>query len=158
MNDLLIQFFASFFLWMLFAGVLILWIKEKKTDINFIISLAFSSTAAWLITVMIKNLFPTIRPFYIEGIDPLTLTIPTDAAYPSTHTAVAFAVALTILLKYKKTGLVYILGAVIIGIARILADVHTILDVFGGILIGIASALIIARLNFSSLTHASKST
>ena len=156
MSELLIQFFASFYLWVLFAGVLLIWIFDKKTTLNFILQVLASALVAWVIAEMIKNLFPTIRPFYLNNSSPLTLTVPTDPSYPSAHTAVAFASAIAVWIHKPKTGIFYIISAIVIGLARILASVHIFIDIFGGTLVGVSTGLIIARINLERLFTRSK--
>ena len=76
---------------------------------------------------------------------PLTTTIPGDGAFPSSHTAVAFSLSVTIQKHDKKVGILYLIMAGLVGIARILAHVHYPIDIIAGALIG----TIISRLTSS---------
>lgn len=141
----MITFLASILIWLMFFGLLVLWVVDGKIKKETVIHAIFSCFLAYLITELIKNIFPTLRPYVINGLDPLTLTNPSDGAFPSSHTAVGFALALTIFEHDRKVGTLYIIMAALVGIARIIAHVHYPIDIMGGAAIG----LLISRLTSS---------
>ncbi len=73
------------------------------------------------------------------------LIAPTDGAFPSAHTTLAFSLAVTIFLHDKKVGFWYLLGALLIGTARVLANVHFPIDIVGGAFIGTFTAVLIEK-------------
>ncbi len=135
--DLIITFLASFLIWMMFAGLLILWAIDGKIKKEQVIHALLAALLAWLIAEAIKHYFPTLRPFLLNSDSIKTLTVPNDGAFPSAHSALAFGLATTIWLHDKKAGWLYLISACGIGIARILANVHYPVDIFGGALLGI---------------------
>jgi len=60
----------------------------------------------------------------INGREVDVLIKPFDSAFPSGHTAQAFALAVTIFMHDKKIGWFFLIGALAIGVARVLANVH----------------------------------
>src|SRR4051812_46962526 len=66
-----------------------------------------------------------------------------DNSFPSDHATVAFAVAFAVLAFHRRVGLVLLLGAVIVGTARILVGVHYPVDVATSAVVGLASALVV---------------
>ncbi len=86
---------------------------------------------------MVKDLFFTIRPFKINGFPPLTITNPSDNSFPSGHTASAFALATAIFLINKKLGVLMFVLSSLVGLGRVLSNVHYPLDVLGGLVLGI---------------------
>ncbi|KKP48212.1 MAG: Bacitracin transport permease protein BCRC [Candidatus Woesebacteria bacterium GW2011_GWA1_33_30] len=132
----MITFLASILIWLMFFGLVVLWVVDGKIKKETVIHAIFSCLVAYGITELIKTFFPTLRPFQFNGALPLTLTTPLDGAFPSSHTAVGFALAITIFRHDRKVGVVYLILAGLIGIARILAYVHYPIDIIGGAIIG----------------------
>lgn len=132
----MITFLASILIWLMFFGLIVLWVLDGKIKKEIVIHTLFSAFIAWIATEVVKNLIPSIRPFHLNGVDPLTLTTPQDGAFPSTHTASAFAIAVTIFLHDKKVGFLYLVMAGLVGTARILAHVHYPVDIIAGAVIG----------------------
>lgn len=147
----MITFVASILIWLMFFGLLILWVIDGKHKKEIVIHVLFSCFAAWLLSESIKYFFPTLRPYATNGLDPLTLTVPVDGAFPSTHTAIGFALAITIFKHHKKMGLLYLVLAFFVGLARILAHVHYPLDVMGGALLGTIVSLLTSSRHFVRL-------
>src|SRR5688572_22078748 len=93
----LTTFLASFLIWFMLGGLAILWVIDGKVKREQAIHAAFSAVLSYIVVMMVKSLFPAVRPFELYGILPLTITIPNpDASFPSMHSAIAFAVAVSI--------------------------------------------------------------
>ncbi|OGM05780.1 hypothetical protein A2125_01200 [Candidatus Woesebacteria bacterium GWB1_43_5] len=140
MFTLLITFLASVLIWFLFLGLLILWVIDGKIKREAVLHALFAVVLVWLLTLAVKNLFQIERPYLLNGGDVLTLTSPLDASFPSTHTAIAFALATAIYLHDKKNGLVFFWGAFLVAVGRILANVHYPFDTIAGAALGILVA------------------
>jgi undecaprenyl-diphosphatase len=148
MINLIITFCASFLLWVMFFGLLIFWLTDGKIKKEQVIHALFAAAVAWIIAHLIKAIFPTLRPFQING-GPAEVVIPlTNGGFPSGHTAAAFALAVTIWLHDKKAGAIFLIAAAVVGIARILANVHYPVDILGGAILGILAALAVEKLHF----------
>jgi len=147
MTNLLITFLASFLIWFMFLGLVILWVIDGRVKKEQALHAFLSSIIAWLVTEMIKSFFPTTRPFVTNGHDPLTITTPTNSAFPSTHAAVAFAIAVTLFLHDKRLGSAFLVSAIVVGAARIISQVHYPFDIFGGAVVGVLIALIVEKLH-----------
>ncbi len=153
MHDLIIEFFATFFIWFLYAGLIVLWFIDGRIKKEQVIHALLASLAAWIITLLIKHFFPTIRPFVRNGGGVDVLFRPTDAAFPSAHTALAFSLAVTVFMHDRRVGWFYLAGALIIGVARVLANVHYPVDILGGALIGTLVAVVAEKVHFFELLH-----
>jgi undecaprenyl-diphosphatase len=145
MEDITLVFFATFFIWFLYAGLIILWFADGKIKKEQVIHALVASLIAWIITLLIKHFFPTIRPFTRNGGEVDVLFVPTDSAFPSAHAALAFGLAVTIFMHDRKVGWFYLVGALLIGVARVLANVHYPIDILGGALIGTLVAVVIEK-------------
>ncbi len=151
MSKFVIEFFASFFIFTLFIGLIILWVIDGKIKKEQVVHALFSCAIAWFAAFIIKDLYPTLRPFVLDGRGVMTLTVPTDGAFPSQHTALAFAISVTIFMHDKKVGWFFLISALTIGVARVLANVHYPIDIVGGALIGTLVAVIIERIHLFDL-------
>ena len=147
MNDLIVEFLASFLIYLMFAGLIVLWFIDGKIKKEQVLHALFAAFTAYLITAIIKLVFPTLRPFRVEDLAPLTFTVPNDGSFPSGHSAEAFAVATTIWLHDKKWGIVYMLFALAVGIARVLANVHYPIDIVGGALTGTLVGVVVEKVH-----------
>jgi len=147
----MITFLASILIWLMFFGLIVLWVVDGKIKKETVIHAVFSCFIAWSISELIKYVFPTLRPFQFDGTLPLTITIPTDGAFPSGHTALSFALAVTILKHDRKVGILYLIMAGLVGIARIVAHVHYPIDIIGGALIGIVVSRLTSGKHFDRL-------
>ncbi len=109
------------------------------------ISLAFlSGIFAWFLASFLKYVIHSPRPFrQYEGV--VTLFNETGYGFPSGHATFFMALAVSIFLVHKKAGKYFILFALLIGIARIIAGVHSPLDILGGFILGTLIAYIIKK-------------
>ena len=147
MSEGIVTFLASFAIWVLFAGLLLLWLIDGRIKKEVALHALASAAFAWVASEMIKSLIPSLRPFETNGISPLTLTVPAGAAFPSGHAATAFGLATAVWLHNKKIGLFFVLGAIGVGLGRVMGNVHSPMDILGGVLIGILVAYALGRLH-----------
>lgn len=147
MHALVIEFFATFLIWFLYAGLIILWFIDGRIKKEQVIHALLAGFIAWVIVFLIKHFFPTVRPFVTDGKGVGVLFKPTDSSFPSAHTALAFGLAVTIFMHDRRVGWFYLIGALAIGIARVMANVHYPIDIVGGAFIGTLVAVVIERIH-----------
>jgi len=145
MQDITVEFFASLFIYFLFAGLVVLWFIDGKIKKEQVFHAILACTYTAIVVFLIKYFFPTLRPFLINGREVGVLIRPMDGAFPSGHTAQAFALAVTIFMHDRKVGWFYLIGALVIGTARVLANVHYPVDIFGGAFIGTMVAVVVEK-------------
>ena len=153
----IVTFMASFLIWIMFGGLLVLWLIDGRIKKEQALHAFLSALFAWVIAEMLKNLIPSVRPFKVYGYAPLTFTIPMDSSFPSSHAAAAFAMAASVWLHDKRLGTIFAIGALLTGIGRILANVHSFLDIVTGGVLGIVSAVFVVRLHLGKLLSGGKS-
>jgi|GEM_PF-3003712 len=151
MSETLITFLASFLLWFMFGGLLVLWIIDGRVKKEIVLHIIISVILVFFLCYLIKLFVPSVRPFYFNGRPSLSLTTHANNAFPSTHTAVAFALATTLYLHDKKLGKAYLIIAFLVGIGRILANVHYRVDVLAGASLGLLVSLAVDRFHFFGL-------
>ncbi len=91
--------------------------------------------AVWIASALFKIAFQTPRPF-LTTLDLQPLFELSDYSFPSQHAAIFAALAVFIFKINRRIGVFVGVTAIIIGIARILAGVHTPVDILGGYLLG----------------------
>ncbi|OGM03762.1 hypothetical protein A2112_02225 [Candidatus Woesebacteria bacterium GWA1_42_12] len=156
MSESIVTFLASFLIWVMFFGVLVLWLIDGRIKKEVALHAILASVLAWILAEMIKNLLPSIRPFNVNGLTPLTLTVPIGGAFPSGHAASAFAASTSIFLHKKGLGIIFLLAALGVGVGRVLSNVHFPLDIVGGGVLGILSAILIKRTHLFGLLKKKK--
>lgn len=152
MAETIITLAASFLIWIMFAGLGVLWVTDGKIKKEQVIHALFSVTAAWILAEAIKSIFPTPRPFVDNGNPILTLTAKSDGSFPSAHSAAAFALACAIWFHDKKAGAVFFVMAAFIGAARVLGNVHYPADILGGAALGILVSTLMRKAHFRRIT------
>jgi undecaprenyl-diphosphatase len=135
----------------MFAGVFTLWIIDGKIKKEQALHALFSAFLVFVICEMVKSLFPSLRPFQINGFAPLTLSVPGSSSFPSVHAAVSFAIATSIWLHNKKIGWGFAAMAMLVSLGRVLSNVHGPLDVGVGIILGVGTSLLIEKLHLKKL-------
>lgn len=91
---------------------------------------------------LLKNIVARPRPCFLKPDYPLLIKKPWDYSFPSGHAESGFAVATLIFLHNKKLGLAALILASSLAFSRLYLYVHFPSDIFGGILIGVALAIL----------------
>ena len=141
----LVTFIASFLIWLMIFVFIVLYAIKKKIKREIVVKVIFSTLFAWLLSEGIKQIIPSIRPFKINGYPPLTITIPLTGSFPSSHTSAAFALAASLFFYKKELGFAFLLGALTVAAGRILANVHYLKDILGGVFLGGIIAYLVYR-------------
>ncbi len=116
---------------------------------------AFSCVLArGFITELFNLFYFRLRPPLVFGFDPL-IKLSNLSSFPSGHATFYFALALSVFHFSRKRGWIYIVSAVLIGIARIFVGVHFLSDVLAGFVFG-AIAYLISWLIFRHQIKGSK--
>jgi undecaprenyl-diphosphatase len=96
------------------------------------------------VNAVLNAAVPRPRPFLVLPAHVLVAR-PHDPSFPSDHAAVAFAVGVTLLLRAEPAlGAAAVLGAALIGAARVMVGLHYPSDILGGMAVGAASAAALA--------------
>lgn len=125
--------------WLLLAAALImLGNRDKKQwGLSILLALVFSFVT---VNLLLKPAVDRIRPFTYRPDLLLLVPVPRDASFPSGHSSVSFAGALSIYLYDKKWGILALLLAVLIAFSRLYLYVHFPTDVLFGAAMGCVCA------------------
>jgi membrane-associated phospholipid phosphatase len=144
-------FLSTTHLWVM-AFLLYVWLLlcffisgEKKAGLHCSVLFLISGLAVQLIKNLVNAPGPKLyfeAGTYLNFIDGVTLS--DHAAFPSGHTATAFAIAtvLVLVMKNRRLQLLILLAAALVGYSRIYLAQHFLLDVTAGALLGTVSGVL----------------
>lgn len=119
---------------------------EKKTEVA--LHVLMSVIFVLIFTIILKELFSVPRPFLAEG-EEAGAGLAHFSSLPSTHTAVAFVLATSVALHQKRLGVFLFTIASLIGIGRVMANVHYPIDIIVGLLIGVLTGVIFNQIHLT---------
>ncbi len=108
--------------------------------------LAFSGIAVQIV----KHVVGRARPYLIDLDGPFHFDFfslkAVEASFPSGHTTTVFAVLAALTLLWPRLGPAFLIVALPVAASRIVLGAHYPSDVFAGACLGLASALVVARI------------
>jgi undecaprenyl-diphosphatase len=152
MLDYIVIFFAEY-AYLLVVGIAFLFfVLSVPVARKGIVIIGLSSGLIALVVDKVSSYFiKSPRPFVIENITPLFPHVMNNG-FPSEHTLFATVIAATLFLYNKKLGIGLMILVLCIGLARVLANVHHMVDIVGGVVIGVVPVWI-SRYFFSRLSY-----
>ncbi len=136
-----VNFFANQLPFLLIGGLVVfLWmhkdknrdIKKRARDLAVLLTAAFM---AWLVVLCIKYFFPYERPSVLPTTT--VLFVPDDlSSFPSGHATFFAALPAALYFYHKKIALWYAIGALLIGLSRIIGGIHWPVDILIGYILG----------------------
>jgi len=144
MNSLIVAV-AQYLLFLILAAAAVIWLFLPRPDK---VGLAIQAVVSLAIAVVLVKLAGAVhadpRPFVVDpSIKPL-FDHPADNGFPSDHTALAATVALLVMTYRKGLGAVLLAASIILGAARMAAQVHHGQDIVAGLLIAVLAVGIAA--------------
>lgn len=141
MVDSLIAWLAQYLLFVMAAGLAVVWIVGNRTAK---IDLAAQAVIGCVLMVafiyVAKSVHHDPRPFVDDPrITPL-FGHSNDDGFPSDHAVAAALIAGLVAARHRVLGVVFAAGAVVIAWARVAAHVHHLQDVVAGLLLGVLAA------------------
>jgi undecaprenyl-diphosphatase len=105
-----------------------------------------AAAVALLVNQAIAHLWERPRPFTSHAALTHVLSArTTDPSFPSDHAAAAFAIAFAVLVFSRRAGWLFLAAATLIALSRVALGMHYPSDVVAGMLVGLASALLVTR-------------
>lgn len=89
---------------------------------------------AFIVSLVANRLIQDPRPFVEQGFKPV-ISSSTDNGFPSDHVLLLATTAAIMMVVSFGAGLLGLLGAVVVGLARVYVGVHHLLDVVGSLVI-----------------------
>jgi len=153
--DWLAIFCAKYLIWIIVALCFAWWLELAKTRSSEswpyfgkrkwleIGELILSITWAVIINQILSILHFKPRPFVVKNVNSLIDVPYSIKSFPSDHSTVVFALALTIFFYDRKMGSLLLFLSLLVGLSRVYVGVHYPIDVFIGALVGVVAALLI---------------
>lgn len=139
MKDIVIIFGAEYlFLFIVAAAGVYFWRQDAERRKRIFLLACISLPLTYIAAKIGSFLYYDPRPFVTGNFMPLIPHAP-DNGFPSDHTLISAAIASVILFSQKKLGLVLLLIAFLVGTSRVLAGVHSWIDIFGSIVIALCA-------------------
>ena len=140
MNSIII-FCASYLYLFVIVGIGIAWLRTTKNlKVQFIVASIIAGAIAFMLSRIASKLYYDPRPFVTEHVKPL-IAHANDNGFPSDHALLTMTLTAITYFYNKKIALAMLLLTVIVGVARILAKIHSPLDIGAGWLFGIVGAV-----------------
>lgn len=139
--DNIIIFCAQYLFLFVIAGICIAWLQTTKNlKVQFIVATLIAGAIAIILSRIAGKFYYDPRPFVTQHVKPL-IAHQTDNGFPSDHALLTGTLTAITYFFNKKVALGMLVLTVIIGVARVLAKVHSPLDIGAGWLIGIVGAV-----------------
>ncbi len=123
------------------AGVARFWMHPRQFVHHLYRLLGAVLVARFVLVPLVRLFVQTLRPFQRLGFDPYIAPVH-ELSFPSSHVAVLAALAFATWKFRPVTGAALLAGALVVGVARVLAGVHWPADLVGGVVVGLVAALI----------------
>ncbi len=143
-------FLAELAIVALLVLVILLWFMDwglprKQNQYAVIMALEALILGRGILTTVIRELWPRLRPFVENQANVLISQSPLEPGLPSGHAVMAFTLALPVFLYNRRAGIWLIFIALVISAARIFVGVHYPTDILAGIML---SLFVVFFLNF----------
>ncbi len=130
--DEIVKIVAKYFIVLSLVGTLVLLLRLKPAGRKqYIAVLILGGAIAGLLAFIGSQLYHNPRPFVQGGFTPL-LPHSNDNGFPSDHTLLAATLGWAALVFSRKMGIALLVLAALIGVSRMAAGLHHLVDVIGG--------------------------
>lgn len=140
--NLLIVISAKYLIYVLIVASLVFLLSrenELRKKIAFVAILAVPF--AYIIGKILSLFYYSTRPFVSGHYTPL-ISHAANNGFPSDHALLSFTIASIIFMFNRKLGFGFFLVGAAISLARILAGIHSPIDILGGLLVGIVASFL----------------
>ncbi|MDB5177018.1 MAG: protein tyrosine/serine phosphatase [Candidatus Saccharibacteria bacterium] len=111
--------------------------NRKQFIVTFVLGMLFG----YMLLRLASGAFYDPRPFTVSGINALFPHI-ADNGFPSDHTIIAALAAFIVFAFSRRIGVILVVLSVLIGTARVLAHVHSWVDIVGAIIVAFIAAVL----------------
>ena len=140
--DTLIAALAQYGFILSFIVAFVVWLSlPRRQQVELLVAGVIGGVICLVLIKAAGAVFYDTRPFVAQHIAPL-FPHAADNGFPSDHTAVTMLVGFCVLVVSRRWGLVLLALSLLAGLARVLAHVHSPLDIAAAVVIGAAAAAV----------------
>lgn len=133
--DFLIIFGAKYlYLAIVIAALWYVYTQRSEQRFRIILAACLALPLTYVVAKLMSSFYYDPRPFVVGNFTPLLPHAP-DNGFPSDHTLLSAAVAAVIFFFHRKLGMVLFVIAFLVGMARVVAGIHHLVDILGSIVI-----------------------
>lgn len=149
--DQTLIFFSDWFGIVLLLGLFVFLVfhTDKKRGAQDLFVVFVVAVSAYAVAVIIKELIISPRPFEVLPSAHVLYTHGGGDSVPSGHATFYMALAVALFFYHRNLFIVYALGAIIIGLARIAVGVHWPFDIVTGWILGGVVGVLVYRIVIS---------
>ena len=144
--DALIIFCAKYLI-VVSVIIAVVYVAVAPKRQRFTLFLIASVVSSWVVGKLLGFVWYDPLPFVVDHTKPLFDHV-ADNGFPSDHMLIATALATAVFFYNRRLGVLLGILALLIGISRVLAGVHHIVDVVAAALVAIGVVYIVRRLFF----------
>ena len=134
-------FLADYLVYVVALFLILYWVFGSEQQKNIALKSVVIALVALCFAQLVGLVYPHPRPF-VMGVGHTLIEHAPDYSFPSDHTTLCASIAISFLIsKAYRIGLVLLIVAVVIGIARIYVGVHFPFDIMGGFVLSLLVAL-----------------
>ena len=139
--DSVIIFCAQYLFLFVIAGIGIACLQTTKNlKAQFIAAIIIAGAIAFILSRIASKLYYDPRPFVTEHVRPL-ISHPADNGFPSDHALLTMTLTAITYFYNKKIAFIMLCLTILVGISRVLAKVHSPVDIGGGWIFGAIGAI-----------------
>ncbi len=139
MRTLSIIFLAEYLHWVIVATVLVFGFLSTPAQRKRMVTLTvLAAPIALIIDRVLNKIIISPRPFVEGGFVPL-VQHSADNGFPSEHTLLVLFIACTVWVFNRKLGIILLFAGLLVGVGRILAGIHSPLDILGSAMIALVA-------------------
>ena len=141
MNNIIV-FCASYLYLFVIVGICVGWLKTTKNlRVQFIVATIIAGAIALILSRIASKLYYDPRPFVTHHVKPL-IAHAADNGFPSDHALLTGTLTAITFFYSKKIAVGMLVLTAAIGIARVLAKIHSPLDIGAGWVLGVIGAVV----------------
>lgn len=139
--DSVIIFGAQYLFVFVCLGLAVAWLRlGKQEKKQLVVATLFAGIVALVLSRIAAHVYFDPRPFVTQHVTPLIPHAP-DNGFPSDHALLTMTLSVVTYFFSKKIAAAMFALTLLVGIARVMANVHSPLDIAGGWVIGAVGAL-----------------
>lgn len=127
---------------LIYPVFIVLSFSFSNLTLNYVLSFLLAFTVERILYFTIKNTMKRIRPFERLKINEIPVLPPDRYSFPSGHTSAAFLFAALVSFYFPSITFIVFIYAILVGLSRIILNLHYPTDVLIGSQLGISIAII----------------